>query len=376
MFAAVAALLITIGVMLLALKVLGRMQGVTRGGTRGASLQLLDRVATGPRHGVVLLRAGDRVLVVGVGENHTLLGELTGTERDAALEPRQPAISGAAVGWRTALARFGLVTALVVMPHLARAQVITAPAPTRTHQAQRPAAVPAPTVQGPTAPTVNVSVGTPGDELKLTGAVGIVVLMGALTLLPAVFMLMTGFTRILIVLSFLRSALGTQSAPPSSLLVAIALILTSVVMHPVLETENHDALQPYLRGEIGQVEAYKAALLPLRKFMLANTRDRDLTAFADMSGAAPAATVDDIPTMTVVAAFVTGELRTAFQMGFVIFLPFLVIDLIVASVLMSMGMFMLPPVMVSLPFKLLLFVLADGWALVMQNLVASFRVAT
>jgi flagellar biosynthetic protein FliP len=158
--------------------------------------------------------------------------------------------------------------------------------------------------------------------------------------------------------------------------VAIALILTSVVMHPVLETENHDALQPYLRGEIGQVEAYKAALLPLRKFMLANTRDRDLTAFADMSGAAPAATVDDIPTMTVVAAFVTGELRTAFQMGFVIFLPFLVIDLIVASVLMSMGMFMLPPVMVSLPFKLLLFVLADGWALVMQNLVASFRVAT
>ncbi|HEY4100176.1 MAG TPA: flagellar type III secretion system pore protein FliP [Gemmatimonadales bacterium] len=376
MFAAIAALVITVGVMLLALKVLGRLQGVPSGGTRSASLQLLDRVATGPRHGIVLLRVGERVLVVGVAENHTLLGELTGAEREAALDARQPAATGNAA-WRSALARFGLALVLMAVPHLARAQVITAPKPAATtHQAQRRASVAAPTVQGPTAPTVNVSVGTPGDELKLTGAVGIVVLMGALTVLPAVFMLMTGFTRILIVLSFLRSALGTQSAPPSSLLVAIALILTSVVMHPVLETENNTALQPYLRGEIGQVEAYKAALIPLRKFMLANTRDRDLTTFAEMSGNAPAATVDDIPTMTVVAAFVTGELRTAFQMGFVIFLPFLVIDLIVASVLMSMGMFMLPPVMVSLPFKLLLFVLADGWALVMQNLVASFRVAT
>jgi flagellar biosynthetic protein FliP len=187
-------------------------------------------------------------------------------------------------------------------------------------------------------------------------------------------MLMTGFTRILIVLSFLRSALGTQSAPPTQLLVAIAVILTGVVMQPTLTEANSSALQPYLRGEIGQVQAYQAAVVPLRKFMLANTRDRDLTVFTQMTGSDSAKTIEEVPTMTIVSAFVTSELRTAFQMGFVIFLPFLVIDLIVASVLMSLGMFMLPPVMVSLPFKLLLFVLADGWALVMQNLVASFRV--
>src|SRR5690606_26151560 len=198
---------------------------------------------------------------------------------------------------------------------------------------------------------------------------------GVLTLIPAILLLMTGFTRILIVLGFLRSALGTQTAPPTQLLVAIALILTGLVMRPVMLEANDTALQPYLRGEIGQTDAYRAALVPMRRFMLENTRDKDLRTFVEMSGEADAASLDEVGTMTVVSAFVTSELRTAFQMGFVLFLPFLVIDLIVASVLMSMGMFMLPPVMVSLPFKLLLFVLADGWSLVMQGLVSSFRVA-
>jgi flagellar biosynthesis protein FliP len=371
MFAAFAALLVTVGVMLLALRLLGRMQGMP--GTRPGvgTMQLLDRVSTGPRQGVVLLRVADRVLVVGVGETHTLLAELSGNALESALRTPRTTPMLARPAW---LARIGLLVMLALLPMAARAQVITAPQPTPLQSTRQRAGLQKPVVQAPVAPSVDLRVGTPGDELKLTGAVGIVVLMGALTLLPAIFMLMTGFTRILIVLSFLRSALGTQSAPPTTLLVAIALILTSVVMHPVLDAENRDALQPYLRGEMTQTVAYKAALVPLRKFMLANTRDRDLTLFTTMSGAQPAATVDDIPVMTVVAAFVTGELRTAFQMGFIIFLPFLVIDLIVASVLMSMGMFMLPPVMVSLPFKLLLFVLADGWALVMQNLVASFRV--
>jgi len=372
MFAAFTALLVTVGVMLIALRLLGRMQGVSARGLAGGALQLLDRVSTGPRQGIVLLRAGERVLVVGVGESHTLLAELSGADRDAALASQRSAIPGARPAW---LSRIGLLLALTVLPFVAQAQVVTAPPPAAQQPAKKKAgSVVKPTVQGPVAPSVDLRVGTPGDELKLTGAVGIVVLMGALTLLPAIFMLMTGFTRIVIVLSFLRSALGTQSAPPTSLLVAIAIILTSVVMHPVLEAENRDALQPYLSGQLSQGDAYKAALVPLRKFMLANTRDRDITAFTQMSGAQAPATVEEIPVMTLVAAFVTGELRTAFQMGFVIFLPFLVIDLIVASVLMSMGMFMLPPVMVSLPFKLLLFVLADGWALVMQNLVASFRI--
>jgi flagellar biosynthetic protein FliP len=374
MWLAFAALLITIGVMALALRLLGRMHGVPMRGNRPRSLDLLDRVSTGPRQGVVLLRAGERVLIVGVGESHTLLGELDGADRALALQESRPAAGAAPVGFRSILAGFGLLIALMALPAVSHAQIITAPPPTRARTTSGASGPAAPQVHGPAAPTVNVSVGTPGDQLQLTGAVGVVVLMGALTLLPAMFMLMTGFTRIVIVLSFLRSAMGTQTAPPTALLVAIAVIITGVVMRPVLEAENRDALQPYLRGEITQVQAYDAGILPLRKFMLANTRDRDLAAMAGMSNSPPAATVADIPTMTVIAAFVIGELRTAFQMGFVIFLPFLVIDLIVASVLMSMGMFMLPPVMVSLPFKLLLFVLADGWMLVVQNLVASFRV--
>jgi flagellar biosynthetic protein FliP len=369
-----AALLVTVGVLLLTLKLLGRMQGAAGRTGNARTLQLIERVATGPRQGVVLMRIGERVLVIGVGENHTLLAELSGMELARALDTRTVAtVQGQSAPWRKLLTQLGMLVALVALPLAARAQVITVPKPTPTKSVHNPAALPGPVVHGPTAPTVDVSVGSPGDQLKLTGAVGVVVFMGALTLLPAIFMLMTGFTRILIVLSFLRSAIGTQQAPPTTLLVAIALILTSVVMQPVLDRVNTNALQPYLKGDIGQVDAYKAAITPLRQFMLANTREHDLTLFTNMTNSASAATIDDVPTMTVVAAFVTGELRTAFQMGFIIYIPFLVIDLIVASVLMSMGMFMLPPVMVSLPFKLLLFVLADGWVLVVQNLVASFR---
>jgi flagellar biosynthetic protein FliP len=290
-------------------------------------------------------------------------------------------IPGNRPAWMAPLARFGLVLALAFLPiAAASAQVTTSPKPATPAGAVAAKGstrgVQGPTVAGPVTPKVEISMGSGNDQLKLSGAVGVVVMMGALTLLPAIFMLMTGFTRILIVLGFLRSAMGTQSAPPTQVLVAIAVILTGVVMQPTLEEANRTAVQPYLNGEIGQTEAYSRAIIPMRHFMLANTRDKDLATFVDMSGKADVTKIEDVPTTTVVAAFVTSELRTAFQMGFVIFLPFLVIDLIVSSVLMSMGMFMLPPVMVSLPFKLLLFVLADGWALVMQNLVASFRVAS
>jgi flagellar biosynthetic protein FliP len=374
MLGAIAALAITIGVMALAFRWLGRLHGVAGGGARTGALQVLDRVATGPRQGIGLVRVADRVLIVGMADQVTLLGELDGAERDQVL-----ATSGrTAATWSTSagslFGRFGLVLALIGGPAALSAQVVTAPPP-----AAQPAigagGLSGPVVNGPTAPTVDLRVGRGDDQLRLSGAVGIVVLMGVLTLLPAMLLLMTGFTRILIVLGFLRSALGTQSAPPTQLLVAIALILTGLVMRPVIATANETALQPYLRGEISQVDAYKAALVPARAFMLANTRDSDLRSFVDLAGESNADSLDQVSTMTIVSAFMTSELRTAFQMGFVIFLPFLVIDLIVASVLMSMGMFMLPPVMVSLPFKLLLFVLADGWALVMQGLVASFQAA-
>ena len=211
------------------------------------------------------------------------------------------------------------------------------------------------------------------DGLRISGTVGVVLVMAVLTLLPAVVLMMTGFTRILIVLHFLRSALGTQTTPPGQLLVGIAALLTAVVMGPTLERANDTALQPFLQGTINQSEAYARAIVPFRDFMVANTRDAELGTIAGLRGEQDVLSLDELSTVTLMAAFVLSELKTAFIIGFVIFLPFTVLDLVVASVLMSMGMFMLPPVMVSLPFKLLLFVLADGWTLVVANLVGSFH---
>jgi flagellar biosynthetic protein FliP len=210
--------------------------------------------------------------------------------------------------------------------------------------------------------------------LHLSGTVGIVVMMGLLTLLPTLLLLMTGFTRILIVLHFLRQALGTQNAPPAALVSALALILTGFVMAPTLTKVNETALKPWMDGKIEQAEMMQTAVVPFREFMLAHTRDHDLQVFIDMSQGPQPKTEADIPLVTVMSAFATSELRTAFQIGFAIFLPFIIIDIVVSSVLMSMGMFMLPPAMISLPFKLLLFVLVDGWTLVVQSLVTSFRV--
>jgi flagellar biosynthetic protein FliP len=184
---------------------------------------------------------------------------------------------------------------------------------------------------------------------------------------------MTGFTRILIVLHFLKQALGTQSAPPAHLVGAFALILTGFVMAPTFHELNTRALQPWMDGQMEQSEMMQEGVKPLRAFMLSQTRDSDIESFLSLADAAEPQTEDDIPLVVLVSAFVTSELRTAFQIGFALFLPFIVIDVVVASVLMSMGMFMLPPTMVALPFKLLLFVLVDGWTLVVQGMVESFR---
>ena len=225
------------------------------------------------------------------------------------------------------------------------------------------------------APQMDLRMGGKNDNgLHLSGTVGIVVMMGLLTLLPTLLLLMTGFTRILIVLHFLRQALGTQNAPPAALISALALILTGFVMAPTLSKVNETALKPWMDGKIEQGEMMQTAVVPFREFMLAHTRDHDLQVFIDMSQEPQPKTEADIPLVTVMSAFATSELRTAFQIGFAIFLPFIIIDIVVSSVLMSMGMFMLPPAMISLPFKLLLFVLVDGWTLVVQSLVTSFRV--
>lgn len=224
-------------------------------------------------------------------------------------------------------------------------------------------------------PQMDVKLGGDGENggLRLNGTVGIVVMMGLLTLLPTLLLMMTGFTRILIVLHFLKQAMGTQSAPPAHLLAGMALLLTGFVMTPTLTQVNRQAIEPWLDGQISQVEMMKTGVKPMREFMLRQTRESDLKTFVEMSRMPRPNTVDDVPLHVLMSAFVASELRTAFQIGFAIYLPFIIIDAVVASVLMSMGMMMLPPAMISLPFKLLLFVLVDGWTLTITSLVQSFK---
>jgi len=207
----------------------------------------------------------------------------------------------------------------------------------------------------------------------LSTSVQLVLLLTALSFLPAIVVLMTSFTRIVIVLSFVRSALGTQQLPPTMVIIGLSLMLTFFVMAPTWQQINAQAIQPYLAQEITMEEALEQAEGPLRTFMFKQTREKDLQLFVKLANIEQPQTYGDIPTYVLVPSFVLSELKTAFQMGFAIFIPFLIIDMIVASALMSMGMLMLPPMMISLPFKILLFVLVDGWHLLFESLVTSFR---
>ena len=210
-------------------------------------------------------------------------------------------------------------------------------------------------------------------KLEGSNAVEILLLVGGLSLIPATVFTLTGFTRIIIVLGFIRTGLGTPTAPPNQVLVGIALFLTIFVMAPTFNQIKHDAVDPLRAEKITQVQALKRAEKPMREFMFDQTRTKDLALFARLAKLERPKTRADIPTYVLIPAFTISELKTAFQIGFLIFLPFLIIDLVVGATLMSMGMMMLPPVFISLPFKILLFVLVDGWNLVTQSLVQSFH---
>jgi flagellar biosynthesis protein FliP len=210
-------------------------------------------------------------------------------------------------------------------------------------------------------------------KVDSSNALQILLLIGGISLIPAILFTVTGFTRILIVLGFIRNALGTQSTPPNQVLVGIALFLTLFVMAPTISAIKTDAYEPLQKHEINTTQALKRGQEPLRAFMFKQTRTRDLALFVSLAHIKPPKTRADIPTYVLIPAFIMSELKTAFQIGFLIFLPFLIIDLIVSSALMSMGMVMLPPTFISLPFKILLFVLVDGWDLITHSLVASFH---
>ena len=397
MLEAIAAFGFVLALLGVTLKILQRYApGGARVGGKGLRMEVVQRLAIGPKQGIAVVRVGEKLLAVSMGEGGVrLIQELDGVQVEvapAAGDAARPALPGLpqlksprAFG---ALVRQALRNAAVVLlaagamsvagarpaeaqvaagarqPVVAQAAAQAAPMPTAAQVDEKLPEL---------APQIDVRVGQGAGGLRLSGTVGVVVMMGLMTLLPTLLLMMTGFTRILIVLHFLRQALGTQSAPPGQLMAALALLLTGFVMAPTLAKVNETALQPWMNGTIEQAEMLSTGVRPFREFMFAQVRESDVTTFLEMSSRPRVASVDEVPLVVLMTAFVTSELRTAFQIGFALFLPFIVIDVVVASVLMSMGMMMLPPAMISLPFKILLFVLVDGWALIAQGLVTSFR---
>lgn len=329
---------------------------------QGRALKVLSSVPVAQNQRLVTVRFGSRVLLLGQGSSQiTALAATADPEEIKLLEPEAaPEEPGAAgrgwpqaflenLGWagrygRTALRALPLAACLVLAASAAHAQQLQLPLGLGFEAAKSPQ--------------------------QTVGALQTLLLMSALAFVPALILMATSFTRIVIVLSLLRQAMGLQQVPPNQVIVALSLFLTLFVMRPQLDAMNQSALRPYLAGAIGHAEAFKRAEGPLRSFMLAQTRRKDLQSFTTMSGVKDA---QEVPLTVLVPAFLASELKTAFQIGFTLFIPFLLVDMIVASILMSMGMVMIPPAMVSMPFKLLLFVLIDGWNLVLSGLAAGFR---
>jgi flagellar biosynthetic protein FliP len=425
-----AGLALVLGLLLVGAGLLRRFGGSPASPRR--QIEVLDRVGLSPKQGVALVRLRDREVAVGYGEGGVRL--LTEMEPDPAAAPRdaddfsgvlarveetdaavvRPGGRGLAGRWpapgrpgtgsgvwnrvrsalRQALAGVGVAAVvgglglLATHPTAAAAQGTGADVPGVSHLPDelQPGAGTTPQGDARTGPRLldvldraegmpsfTLQAGDADDEpLVLSGPVGLVVFMGFLTLLPTLLLLMTSFTRILVVLNLLKQALGLQTAPPGHLIVALSLLLTGFVMAPTLNEANATAFAPWVEGSIDEAEMLRRGVVPFREFMLNTTGEEELATMVDLSADAAPASVAEIPTMTLTSAFVMSELRAAFQMGFALFLPFVVIDIVVASVLMSMGMFMLPPVMVSLPLKLLLFVLVDGWSLIVGGLIRSF----
>ena len=224
----------------------------------------------------------------------------------------------------------------------------------------------------PEAPLISVNIGEESDPGRTSVVMQIFLLMTVLSLAPAILIMLTSFTRIAIVLSVLRQAIGTQSMPPNQIIIGLALFLTFFIMTPVWQTVHQEALRPYLDNQISQGEAFERAIIPVRTFMFKQTREKDLAMMIDVAKRPRPRNMQEVATSVLIPSFIISELKTAFQMAFMLYVPFLIIDMVVASVLLSMGMMMLPPVMVSLPFKLMLFVLADGWHLIVGSLVKGF----
>ena len=225
----------------------------------------------------------------------------------------------------------------------------------------------------PTIPTVNLSLSAPHSPKQLVTTLNVMLLLTLLVLAPSIVLVTTSFVRLIVVFGFLRQAMGTPQSPPTTLLVSLALVLTFFIMEPYAKKAYNNGIEPYMEKKIGYDVAIKRAVKPFKMFMIKNTREKDLALFFRIRHLPNPNTINDVPLTILVPAFMISELKTAFEIGFLLFLPFLIIDMVVSSILMSLGMMMLPPVMISLPFKILLFILVDGWNLIVMGLVESFK---
>lgn len=358
-------------VFLIVLSVISRRFFAYRGGAfeKGTRLAIVESLSLGRGRALCLIRAGKSFLVVGVtDQNITLIKDFASDDFKVELPCGGKESPGGSTSFRDFLSELKnrllkrdylffvslavLALSLVILPAIPAAAA--------------PSDIPV--------PNIDIRIGGETGQGGLLTALGILGALTVLTLAPAILILTTSFTRIVIVFSFLRAGLGTQQTPPNQVLIGLALLLTFFVMAPTWNQVNQVALVPYMAGEITAQEAFHRGSAPLKEFMLRQTREKDLALFVSLDQSGKTYTSpEDLSLLQVVPAFAISELKTAFEMGFILFLPFLVIDMVVASTLMSMGMLMLPPVLISLPFKILLFVLVDGWGLVARSLVASFR---
>ena len=233
--------------------------------------------------------------------------------------------------------------------------------------------MPETTLAAPIIPSVNVDIGTAENPQQVSTTLQVMAVLTIATIAPAILLMTTSFVRIVVIIGFLRNAMATQNVPPTQVVIGLAMFITFYIMAPYWSVANEQGIQPYLNGQISQEEAIDNTLAPVREFMFRQTRESDLALFVNLSDAERPESQEDVSTFVLVPAFMISELKTAFQIGFMIYVPFIVIDMIVATTLMSMGMMMLPPVMISLPFKILLFVMIDGWHLLINSLVTSFR---
>ena len=366
----------------LSVKLWGR-RGLQR---KGARLEVVDSLSLGGNRLLCLVRLGKSSVLLGVtDQNVSFLRDYTGQDVEEAGTagggqlPRQDdsgarpedSPDGGHASFVTFLtdeykkARKRLFGKNMLFAVFLLVVLLTIPLPLAATCHAAPSDIPV--------PEINVLINGQSAQGGLGTALGILGMLTVLTLAPAILILTTSFTRIIIVFSFLRSGLGTQQAPPNQVLIGLSLMLTFFIMTPTWNAAYETAIEPYIDGSIGTQEAIAKASIPLKDFMLKETREKDLALFATLNSDSPPESPQDMTVFQVAPAFCISELRTAFEMGFMLYLPFLVVDMVVASTLMSMGMLMLPPILISLPFKLLLFILVDGWGIVAKSLVAGFR---